>query len=353
MNVVKKLISNEDDLKSAIKSWTILENAPEMTVYQSYEWNRLLVKEWSGWNLHSLYSSCVVYMAYDGEDPIMIIPLIIQKISTKNKWFGAEKGIYLLGYGSYSDYQNVIYDTFNPDAFEELIKRIKGDYKGYTIFLTNIREDTSLAKFLISHGNEIYSERVAVSVKKRSSVEEYQADLSKQTKQNLRTALNRMNRDEVKFDPKVLGKIEDKSVIDELTRIHIDRLIIKTENNDDLAHRASSSIRNTMIKQREEKNNIIKYAMSELDNSFLLIVFIDEQIAGYLYGLREQNCIRVMQNCFDDQFKFYSPMFRASYDYILSTYNDPNIEEVDFTRGNEDYKYRLGGTEIKLYEFRL
>lgn len=353
MEIIKIRIKNEDDLASIEKDWRNLSAGDEMTVFQSYEWNRLLVKEWRGQKAHLISSKCMIYAAKENENIVMILPVVIQLFSTRTKWFGREKGIYILGNGSYSDYLNLIYLHFNPDAFEKLYENIKTDYPGDSLYITDVREDTSFSRYLLEKGLSPEKEKISVAVRRKESLDDYNLLLSRQTKQNLRTSLNRMNRDEIAYRYEVLGKITNNELIDRLIDIHTSRLISKLSGNAEKDGKSFSAIRKWVLKYKEKKN-IIRYSMSELDNSCLVAVYLNDIIAGYLYGLRDRQSIRIMQNCFDETYRFYSPLFRAAYDFIIDKqYENEIIPEIDFTRGTEDYKYRLGGEETKLYHFVL
>ena len=188
----------------------------------------------------------------------------------------------------------------------------------------------------------------------KKSKEEYLNTLSKNTKQNLRTALNRMDRDGLQYEMIVTGKVNDSKLLDALRTIHICRMKKKNQNNEDLIHMVSSFIRRSVRSYREKHNNIVMMSMQENESSCMIIIRLNDEIAGYLYGLKEQHAIRIIHNCFDEKYKFYSPLFRGAYDFILSLYQeDCEIREVDFTRGDEAYKFKLGGEEMKLYDFLI
>ncbi len=353
MEIIQTRVRNENDLSSMEKDWRRLSAGNEMTVFQSYEWNRLLVKEWRGQKAHVVSGKCMVYAAKEEDNIMMILPVVIQSFSTKTKWFGKEKGIYILGNGSYSDYLNLIYSDFDPVVFEKLYQRIKGDYPGYPLYITDVREDTSFCRYLQEKGVSPDKEKISVAVKRKDSIDDYTLSLSRQTKQNLRTSLNRMNRDGVVYRYEILGKMTDDGLMGTLIDIHTSRLINKLRGNAEKAGNSFSTFRKWVLKYKEKKN-VIQYSMKEMDNSCIVVVYLNDVVAGYLYGLRDKQSIRIMQNCFDETYKFYSPLFRAAYDFIVDKqYENENVPEIDFTRGNEDYKYRLGGEETKLYHFVL
>ncbi len=49
----------------------------------------------------------------------------------------------------------------------------------------------------------------------------------------------------------------------------------------------------------------------------------------------------------------YSPVFRACYDFITKEAIENNLEWLDFTSGDEDYKYKLNGKEMILYSYKI
>ena len=57
----------------------------------------------------------------------------------------------------------------------------------------------------------------------------------------------------------------------------------------------------------------------------------------------------LMQNCFKMEYAFYSPLFRGTYDFLIKQIQNEskNVMQIDFTRGDEPYKYKLGGVEMQ------
>lgn len=353
MRIEKKKILNIDNFLEAKSEWNALENGTEMTVYQTFDWNFLLYREWYATMCSKVVSEVVIYYLFDDVSLHIILPLIIQKHSTKTKWFGRKKGIYILGHGSYSDYLNAVYKEATSEMFDALLKRVRLDYPKLNIDFTDILETTSLNHYFMSQGIKPANKTVTVCVKKFDSVEQYTSMLSKHTRQNLRTAVNRMNTDHVNYELSVLGAIDDAELLDKLLATHIERMKVKNNNKTDFVHRVSSLIRITVREYKEKHNNVIYSSMKQMKNSCLVIVYLNSEIAGYLYGLRDRGYIRILQNCFNDKYGFYSPSFRGAYDFIIGCYDDGQVAGIDFTRGDEDYKYKLAGIETKLCEYIL
>lgn len=359
MTIKKYELREVQDILPLQAEWARLEKGPDMTVFQTHEWHRLLLREWHGWRLHALYSRIIIYIAYENDQPVMIFPAIIYKFSTKTKWFGQPKGVYLMGQGSYSDYMNVIFSSFSPKAFEAIIEEIRRDFPGFPICISSIRQDAQLTAYLKSKNTPCKDFTVSLTVKKLPTAEEYEASLSKKTRANLRKALNKMEADEMDYKIEVMGPVKDKALLDEMVQIHVKRILIKNSKDEGLLHILSSYVRKWYRKHRDLKNNIVAMSINENDASVVILIKMkhkDEKefhLAGYQYGLKEEHAIRLLQTCFDGKYYKYSPVFRGVYDFILKCYEDESLREIDFLRGDEEFKYRLGGQEIALYEFNL
>lgn len=344
-------IKKEEDFLAIEEIWRSIETGTEMTIFQSYDWNKLLIREELSKPLSGFLLGIYVYVGENERNAVVIFPIVVKKHSNKISKKGRRRGIYLLGSGSYSDYLNAIYKgTVEPDMFGSVLSQIRNDFIGYEIHMDDIRQDTQFLFYLINSTNT-FTENVAVQVTKRDTLDEYNKELSKSVRQNLRTAKNRMNRDGVSYELTVLERTDDKSLIDKLRDIHIERVLEKN-----MQDRNGFFLR-LELKYRiykETHNNIISNSMKSMEESRIVIVKLNGNISGYLYGLVDKRAIRILQNCVRSEYKFYSPMFCGAFDYIVQTlYEKDEIDIVDFTRGDEKYKYNLGGEEVKLYSFML
>lgn len=350
--VDKIFVKNIEDFDSIRDDWEKLEKGKEMTVYQSFSWNRLLIQEHFNTFLVHLFSSIVIYTVKENNKINAIIPLIVQKRSNKTKWFGRNRGVYILGHASYSDYLNVIYEDIDDNVFERLLVQLKKDLGSYIFNFTDLIEGTKFENFIERKGIKKQDSTVSVAVNKCESAEDYNKILSKHVRQNLRTAVNRMNKDGIKYEYKIIwGKIEDCSLLEQLRELHIERMSVKNNVDTDLIHKLSSKVRIFYKRRKELSNNIVYESMKIMENSVFVIVYLNNQISGYLYGLYESHKVYIMQNCFKNEYKFYSPMFRGTYDFLIDCYQNDMIQQVDFTRGNENYKYQLAGVETVLKNF--
>lgn len=349
-----KKIRKETDLLKLEKDWKQLENSSKMTVFQSFDWFYRSFREWRNNIRHCLTSKVYIYFLKQDDVWKIICPVIVQTKSTKMWSFGIEKGIYLQSVSGYTDYNNLIYENFDDQYADALISRIRKDFDGLHFYFNHIRCDSDLSTYFFKRKMEPYQAKVFVCVRNNGSIEDYQKSLSKHTRQNLRTAKNRMERDGYNFRIEVLnGKVKNKSLLRELRNMHIRRY---AEKNYDPAlsifANTKAFVKIILNTRRELFNNIIYQCMMTADNGTLVLFRLNDTIVGYLYGLRDTKALRIMQNCVTDQFKFYSPSFRGAYEFILNEFQQ-GCSDIDFTRGNEQYKYMLGGTEGGLFSFVL
>lgn len=348
MNTRKHIITKEEDLSEYKDDWNKLCLGNDMTIFQSFEWNKLLIREWNQNPIRRLIEIPTLYLLED-ESLKMICLVFVRRFGLGGK----KRGIYIQSLPGYTDYNNIIYSEFAQSSFEFLINTIKQDNPSLPIFFNLLRSDSDCGKYLLSTNHVPFKENVSVSVFKYESLEEYKSTLSKHNRQNLRTALNRINRDHINYEIKVTDGLLDDSMVQVLKRIHVKRFYQKNLKKETIRSWIKSIIRiikNLMI----EDGSIVYQVMRHFKEGILVQIFLNGDLAGYLYGVKDHKTIRILQNCvIEDAYGFYSPMYRGAYDFICELYGNNEIEEVDFTRGNEQYKYALGGKENKLLYYIL
>lgn len=350
-----KIIKSSDELKEYESVWKKLETGREMTAFQSYDWNVLLVEQWLKFAYNRLLSNICIAEVIENNNTVMLFPLIVQKKSLGIKWLGRKKGIYFLGIESWSDYMNAIYSEPNNLWFAFAFKEIAKQFPGLDINLNCVRDDTAIS---IWCAEKEFQDRLTTSVfiDLPESVEAYNQKLSKSTRQNLRTALNRMKKDNYEYEFSVYSNIESDEIINNLCDIHAKRTKVKNKKSKeklDLLHYYSKIWHACYVEWHDRKYDIIKNSMKRMNNSIFVIVKLNDVTVGYLYGLMDNRAIRVMQNCFKMEYAFYSPLFRGTYDFLIKQIQNEskNVMQIDFTRGDEPYKYKLGGIEMQLHNY--
>ena len=76
--------------------------------------------------------------------------------------------------------------------------------------------------------------------------------------------------------------------------------------------------------------------------------------AFFNYGYDpDGTCIRVMAAGTNLDFAYYSPGMLLMYNFILKVIQEGKIKEIDFTRGDEKYKFSLGGQQRLIHTIKF
>lgn len=334
------------------EEWLLLEQGKDMTVFQSYNWNLLQERYYRGKS--RLYKFLVKYeywIVYKENTPIIIAPLMLCRTNIHIGKFGLVKGGYFIGKNHYSDYCNLIYKDTDEEGFQFLISHLQKQYHHMAMIFDGLREGTEFENYLKK--SYIPQRHLSVYVDIEDSVSGYEAQLSKSTKQNLRTARNRINRENLQYEYCIFSKLEDERLVEQLINIHLKRNLEKNRRNKKLF----DTLRKIRQSYLEKHKNIIPLVMKEMEDVWVLVVYINGEIAGYLFGLYDLGTIRIMQNCVNSDYGFYSPVFLAAYDYIIDCINGnfggKRVDRLDFTSGGETYKYKLHGQEKMLCKYSI
>ncbi len=337
----------DEDIK---KDWLYLQDGLDMTAFQHYDWYCMLEKEFKS-NFFIKISGRICYLEIlDDDVPIAIAPLHIQKKSIAFKNFGYKKGVYFLGMKGYSDYLNFIYRELNSQQISFLIKSIFSVSGLKKIRLAGVPESSALSLALNSGGiDEQVScvfEEPCVSLKVKETSDDFFKGMKKQFRQNYRTQKHHYEKDGIELTYKLYkGTFNDVETLNRIKEIHEDRF--EQKNKDNLSMKIYR-IKNKFVGSFDE----ISYAMKNNQESWVLLGFINGKLVSYIYGLQDKQALRIMQLGFDRKYAKYSPGIMILIDCILDNFNEYSQKVVDFTRGDESYKFRMGGVEhlIKSYE---
>lgn len=210
--------------------------------------------------------------------------------------------------------------------------------------LRRLPADSLLKAYLDTHAQTIKTRgccRIPIT-----NYETWFGSLSPSVRQNIRTAYNRLKRDNHSFELSIFGKYnfcikssekELKQAKEESLDLYIQRQITKYQNTGFLT---------TPIKKLAY--NFLKHDSKSLyhnPNSITVILRIDNKIAAYMGCLysHDQSIIIVPRLAIDEQFRFYSPGYVMLHEFIKLLSTDTQVRILDLSRGVEKYKTDLGG----------
>lgn len=179
-----------DSISQLKEAWLTLEKGDDMTYYQSYKWN-IIVQHFTP--QYKGICKLLYLLVKQGEKPLLIAPLWIVE---KTFLLVNKKGAYLIGRKGWSDYLNFVYTDCSNDVFKLLFDYIYSKLHLSLCCLEQIKEDTKLYAYLSQYvALNKDSRTTCVSLMIPESVDDYKQILSKKSRQNIRTANNRLNKD--------------------------------------------------------------------------------------------------------------------------------------------------------------
>jgi len=325
------------------KEWRSLEIGKEMTLFQSYDWYNMLLEYYIPEDTKNFVS--VFAVIEDDGKACMIAPLWI---ITKNFRILNRKGVFFIGRYSFSDYLNFIYKNFDSEALNYLLADLHEKFGVNSFTFEDFRKSTSIYDY-ISNNYKLTSitEFPCVDLIVPHTLEEYKKMLSKNSRQNLRTANNRLKRD----GKTLTFNLEDLDIdIEKCMMIRESKLMVKY---------------NEFSLWRKYKYRIINrfrytfppfFPLKTYPKSKIMTAYDGERKlrAFFNYGYDPNGkAIRIMAAGTDLDFARYSPGILLMHHFITNAIEERKLKEIDFTRGDEKYKFALGGQQTKNLRFTI
>jgi CelD/BcsL family acetyltransferase involved in cellulose biosynthesis len=221
------------------------------------------------------------------------------------------------------------------------IIRLLSDEGIATIQLDNVRADsttwTCFSQNLIARdriGSEVKQQDVAPAVVLPTTWEEYLGILSSKDRHELKRKINRLEREHA-MDVSDADCACDS--FDEFVRLH----------------RLSSS-----AKQRFMTEPMVEYFRDLFESTQgewqtkLCSLKLDQRIVAALVYFTDGKKIQLYNSGFDPAYGYYSVGLLAVASLIKHAI-EAGMQVFDFLRGNERYKYQLGGKDRELYQIKL
>ncbi len=323
--------------------WELLQSGEDMTYFQSFDWYLMLSQiNQKKYNKHAVV---FIEVLYNGM-PCLIAPLWIVF-----KTFGLvnRKGVYFFGRQGWNDYCNIIYKQFDENAVDFLFGYIEKKLKINEFRFDLLRENSSFYEYLKSNYDLMLDRKeTCVRLELSESEEAYLKKLSKNSKQNIRTARNRAVTDGVTY----IIKFDDKNVDLQSFAKFRQMRVEKKQSFQPSFQWLKNWIYQHMVYKFPEYT-----PFKEDENCHFLTMTNDknnELCAAFCYGLDSAHReVVVMAVSLNERYSRYSPGMLALYSYIVDCTTAKNVSVIDFNRGTERYKYVLGGNEHYIHSVKL
>lgn len=335
------IIIKNREIDSIESDWRRLEKGRDMTYFQSFDWYKMLATKnrMTGGRCHEI----VYVIVKEADTVVMIAPLWIIK---KTFRIFNKASIHIFGSGTWTDYCNFIYDVFDERYVLSIFDKIKEVYGVNEMHFSKLKENTAMYAFLTQRYQISKSEpNVCVALDIPASEDEYWSSLSKNSRQNIRTAFNRLSKDGIELF------FEGFDTGFSLQEFKTYRNIRVKEKNNNPVKLDLNWVKN-LIGERL-LFSFPEYAPFDDDKNskFITAKTPSGKLCGaFCVGLDTyRKEIVVMAVSVNPGFYRYSPGILAMFSFIKKQIGQNEIRRIDFTRGNEPYKYTLGGKDHYIY----
>lgn len=336
-----------DTFNQLEKYWRQLERGADMTAFQSYDWYKGLQPLYAKERTKNLFRKWRYILLLRDSQPVLIAPLEIKSFGIGYKNYGsAVRGVYFIGRMGFTDYLNFIYDSFDPRAVNTLLAYVADKYRQSRFCFDRMLESSECHRYL----SEVFSaEKEPVhcaALVFPDSFDTYKTSLSKSTRQNIRTAINRANKNGITLRHELIFD-EGEDVKEILLRLCNQRSKKKNANSKkEMSFAGSVYVFFANIFRRLfcAKLDVIRASK----NTFSFLVKDGERIVSFFWGIRNiyLNEYYIILVSVDPEYEWYSPNISHLYLFMEEYYKEcrQDIRMLDFTRGAEGYKKTIGCT---------
>lgn len=259
---------------------------------------------------------------------VFIFPAIINKNNQKIHWLGANcsNGS---GYNGFI-LKNGIDKTFIWDCF---ILFLQSNYKGYSLNLIDTLKECSNNDF------EVFRSCVKINLEKsQNSFDKWYSSLTKNSRQNIRTAYNRLNKDHKEYTLLLFDKLTHKQ------KSKLYYLFVKRGSQiNQTSFDETLSLKGLIELNIKRYFNIVFYLINRSERISVAMLYIDNNISAAMIMYSESSGVLVPKLAFNTEYSKYSPGVVMISEYIKQLNTKDKPFTFDLSRGNERYKIALGG----------
>ena len=315
-----------------------------LTIYQSWDYLNSTGKGFTARHpMNMLGLKEKNYTLYNDDQLIAVAPLLIKRRHGKNF-------IYLRGTFTGAGNLDFIYsDTISFDDFSFFIDTISKMEVSAAWKIERISEKSLLCNYwkqYIAEKKGIISSDICVEIPVPSKYDDWYAGLSKSTRQNIRTAYNRLKTDNKKLNVELYYDTKiPKKIFNEILKVSSMRALEYMK----IKSKMLWSIINILKKREPVMSFLRKYT-----HCFYGIVRIDGKISAFLAGFEvNDGRIIIPKLSYNSAFYRYSPGTVLINETMNNICTKDDILSLDLSRGDEKYKSTFGGIEYLNYSFEF
>ena len=307
-----------------------------MSPYQSFDFLNITGKGMTDkqpWLTLFMRELNVVYRNKNG-DVIVVAPMLYQR---KNS--GCH--VWLRGVWTSAGHLDFVYDSdqYTYEVFSEIIDETVKKLGKCIFHFTKVQQKSLTVKYIERKFQDVYEKRIeeCATIILPETYDAWFASLKKSAKQNIRTAYNRMNRENLSFE---FVFRENESLKDgeykEMIRLYSQRLAQKNSLKE-------SAVILHILKFLKTVNPMTK-ALKKMKNTSCGIIRINDEIAGCFWGVScNDGRLIIPRLSINNKYGVYCPGGLLIAETIKKlTEENRKYTEFDLSCGDEPYKYTYG-----------
>lgn len=286
------------------------------------------------------------FVVYDNGEPVLIAPGTIGK------------GVFYVMGDKGWDYVDLIYSTDDEIYLSKimfaLFKHLKEQEGICNISWRYLEEQSTMYKALTilrDQGLGInVTPDISVNIPLPNEYDKYFNSLNKSTKQNCRTAYNRLERDGKNCVLEMHFATDGKNLIDDKRTKKIYKACLKL-----YLRRQKERYHQPLLYRL--RNRFYDYATKSipLKYGFLSVLYINNEISAFMMGYQDDkhNSVILPKLAIVDKFNFYSPGVILINETAKQLIEKNSFLNIDLCEGDEKYKFSMGGEKYLTMKMKI
>ena len=256
------------------------------------------------------------------------LKIITDKINFIAPMLIKEDIAYFCGGKDLFDYHNFVYkDTIHIESIKSVLNQLFIEQSVNKIELNSIVEESQLHKTLLNFQNEydfeFIDEDVSPMINLPESFDEYLSNLSKKNRHEIRRKIRKFEKN---FEFKIVNANDE----------NINKLLVEFIKLMKLNPEKKLFLNSDRV---EFMNKVIKDSILN-DRGELSFIEIDNNLISTSFSFKNNHKLFVYNSGFNNDYSEYSVGLMNHVYNIKNKIGNYNV--MDFLRGNEEYKYRIG-----------
>lgn len=279
-----------------------------------------------------------IFLLFTSAENVCIMPIAVER---------RRKKVIDFSVGGPIDYYDILCSSSDNTFLKDCIIKLKALYEGYDIVLSNINETSRLYSVLSQC--EIIEAEPCVKIDFSSSeYETYYQSLSKHQRQNIRTGYNKLHREGLNW------RVERYDTNNPMPTADWNQCLKMYEARCRMKNKSGSGFKQRIVDWKNRHINLVNILIRRWDRVSSFVMYLNDIPVAFMSGMYNEShdTFYVPRLSCSNQYLRYDTgilMLNESIKILLTE----GISTVDLTRGDEMYKFAMGGGKHVNYAIRV